>query len=145
MAENPITAARRERAAVFARDAAQALSEHDEEAKALEERTKELRRARLERDSKLKSRSTSADPAKRADRAAAPDSGPRKRPNGAHRFAVGDRVVIAVKGAGTIAARGSYRIVRQLPPDGGDNLYRIKGDQELHERVVAESRLKLDS
>ena len=39
------------------------------------------------------------------------------------------------------AADGDYRIVRQLPDNGGEPQYRIKSDREPHERVVKEGDL----
>lgn len=158
MSDNQTTIARRERAAVFARDAVQARSEYDDEARAVEERTEKLRRARLARDAKLAAASdakpaargkrsagkTTTSPAASRPKASNTDQKPTgmKSAESPHRFAVGDHVIIAVKGTGTVGARGSYRIVRQLPPERGDNIYRVKSDQELHERVVPESRLK---
>ncbi len=59
----------------------------------------------------------------------------------AHRFQPGQRVTISVRTSLTNAARGVYQVVRQLPPAGGDNMYRIKSDVERHERVVPESQL----
>jgi hypothetical protein len=44
------------------------------------------------------------------------------------------------------AADGDYRIVRQLPDNGGEPQYRIKSDREPHERVVKEANLiKVDA
>jgi hypothetical protein len=40
------------------------------------------------------------------------------------------------------AADGDYRIVRQLPDNGGEQQYRIKSVREPHERVVKESDLE---
>ena len=57
-----------------------------------------------------------------------------------HRFKVGQQVKVA----GSMARKqpkGIFRIVRCLPPDDHDNLYRIKSEAETHERVVAESKL----
>ena len=43
-------------------------------------------------------------------------------------------------------ADGDYRIVRQLPDNGGEPQYRIKSDREPHERVVKEGNLiKVDA
>jgi hypothetical protein len=39
------------------------------------------------------------------------------------------------------AAEGDYKIVCQLPHDGGQLRYRIKSAREPHERVVKESEL----
>jgi hypothetical protein len=40
------------------------------------------------------------------------------------------------------AAEGDYKIVRQLPDNGGEQQYRIKSVREPHERVVKESDLE---
>lgn len=57
-----------------------------------------------------------------------------------HRFHTGDRV--SIKAQVTAARpRGPFRITLLLPPEAGDNMYRVKSDVEQHERVVGESRL----
>ena len=44
------------------------------------------------------------------------------------------------------AADGDYRIVRQLPDNGGEPQYCIKSDREPHERVVKKGNLiKVDA
>lgn len=58
-----------------------------------------------------------------------------------HRYLPGQRVTIAIRTSLSNAARGVYEIVKQLPPESGDNLYRIKSELERHERVVGESQL----
>jgi len=158
MADDTLTAQRRERSVRFARDAVQARNEYDADSKAVDELTVRLRRERLEREAAEKRA------AKKGTKSSSASTKPRRsagsRPRGGkasttaiagpkvseidipHRFKLGQSVMIAVKGAGTIGASGNYRIVKQLPPEGGDNLYRIKGDLEAYERVVAESRLK---
>jgi hypothetical protein len=45
---------------------------------------------------------------------------------------------------GRANASGSYRVVRLLPPDGGDYQYRIKSTGEAYERVAKESQLERD-
>jgi hypothetical protein len=40
------------------------------------------------------------------------------------------------------AADGDYKIVRQLPDNGGEQQYRIKSMREPHDRVVKESDLE---
>jgi hypothetical protein len=40
------------------------------------------------------------------------------------------------------SAAGEYKIVRQLPDNGGEQQYRIKSAREPHERVVKESDLE---
>ena len=61
--------------------------------------------------------------------------------NEPHRFQAGQRVTIATRTGFNNAARGVYKIIRLLPPEGGDNLYRIKSELEQHERVAPESQL----
>jgi hypothetical protein len=39
------------------------------------------------------------------------------------------------------AVDGDYKIVRQLPDNGGEPQYRIKSDREPHDRVVKEGDL----
>jgi hypothetical protein len=39
------------------------------------------------------------------------------------------------------AAEGEYKIVSQLPDEGGELQYRVKSVREPHERVVKESEL----
>jgi hypothetical protein len=39
------------------------------------------------------------------------------------------------------AAEGDYKIVSQLPDEGGELQYRVKSVREPHERVVKESEL----
>lgn len=40
------------------------------------------------------------------------------------------------------AATGEYKIVKQLPPNGGEVEYRVKSLREPYERVVKESDLE---
>jgi hypothetical protein len=40
------------------------------------------------------------------------------------------------------AAEGEFKIVRELPDDGGETQYRIKSVREPHDRVVKESDLQ---
>ena len=40
------------------------------------------------------------------------------------------------------AAGGDYKVVRELPENGGELQYRIKSGREAHERVVNESDLE---
>jgi hypothetical protein len=39
------------------------------------------------------------------------------------------------------ALSSRYRILRLLPPEGGERKYRIKADSELFERVARESEI----
>ncbi len=58
-----------------------------------------------------------------------------------HRFEPGQRVSLVAGPASPASPRGVYRVVLQLPPEGGDNMYRVKSDLEAHERMVGESKL----
>jgi len=58
-----------------------------------------------------------------------------------HRFRSGQTVRLD-RVADRIAPAGDYKIVKQLPEDGGELQYRIKSIRELHERVVKEGELK---
>jgi hypothetical protein len=58
-----------------------------------------------------------------------------------HRFELGQHVTVTVAMMSPAAPRGSYRITLKLPPQGGENMYRVKSDTEPHERVVGESKL----
>ena len=58
-----------------------------------------------------------------------------------HKFAVGDRVRLAVsKYAGDVPP-GVYAISRQLPVEANVCQYRVKHLQDGHERVVQESQI----
>ena len=58
-----------------------------------------------------------------------------------HTFKIGQLVRFA-PGRSSMAAKSSeYKIVRLLPPEGGQNLYRIKGVAETFERMARESDL----
>jgi hypothetical protein len=59
-----------------------------------------------------------------------------------HRFKVG-QIVDLVPSMSRSAASGQYEIVSLRPADGENPQYRIKSRREAHERVVAESDLKL--
>ena len=57
-----------------------------------------------------------------------------------HKYSVGEQV----KFAGRVrlgAANGEYEVVRLLPAEAGQLLYRIKSTLEPHERVVGEELL----
>lgn len=58
-----------------------------------------------------------------------------------HRFQPGQRVMLNAGPPSPAAPKGAYRIVLQLPPEGGENMYRVKSDLESHERMVGESKL----
>jgi hypothetical protein len=58
-----------------------------------------------------------------------------------HRFAVGQSVRFVSGVVGRPGAAGNYKVVRVLPSDGDEQLYRIKSASEPHERVARESQL----
>ena len=60
----------------------------------------------------------------------------------AHKFKVG-QLVDLVPSMSRSAASGQYEILSLRPGDGDNPQYRIKSRRETHERVVAESDLKL--
>lgn len=62
----------------------------------------------------------------------------------AHKFTIGQSVYYTGAMLGRASAGGSYRIVRLLPPEGGDYQYRIKSVGEAYERVAKESQLERD-
>lgn len=57
-----------------------------------------------------------------------------------HRFRVGQTVLYSMGRQGGLASR-EYKIVRLLPPEGTDLLYRIKSASEPYERVAKEFEL----
>ena len=58
-----------------------------------------------------------------------------------HKFAIGDRVRLAIsKYAGEVPA-GIYAISRKLPVEANICQYRVKHVQDGHERVVQESQI----
>ena len=58
-----------------------------------------------------------------------------------HKFRSGQTVHLSRSLAARSAPGGDYKVVRQLPVDGGEPQYRIKSENEPHERVVKESVL----
>jgi hypothetical protein len=58
-----------------------------------------------------------------------------------HLFQPGQQVTITARAWGSKGARGIYKVVSQLPADQNGNLYRIRSELELHDRVVGESQL----
>ena len=58
-----------------------------------------------------------------------------------HKFKVGQAVDYDPGRLGMRASSREYRVVRQLPPEGSDLLYRIKSVGETFERVVKEHEL----
>jgi hypothetical protein len=59
-----------------------------------------------------------------------------------HPFRSGQMVRLCRGLAYRSAADGDYKIIRQLPDDGGELQYRIKSMREPHDRVVKESDLE---
>jgi hypothetical protein len=59
-----------------------------------------------------------------------------------HKFKIGQTVDL-IPSIGRSAASGRYEIVSLRPADGGNPQYRIKSENESHERVVSESELIL--
>jgi hypothetical protein len=60
-----------------------------------------------------------------------------------HKFIVGQTVVLMPRPLQP-AVPGAYEVLRLMPEsdrDGGDPMYRIKSNDEKHERVAAESEL----
>jgi hypothetical protein len=60
-----------------------------------------------------------------------------------HRFSVAQKVSFQPGAADLRQLRGSYTVVRALPSETRDQQYRVKSDQDGHERVVLESQLAL--
>ncbi|MCC6946246.1 MAG: hypothetical protein IT539_00630 [Bradyrhizobiaceae bacterium] len=59
-----------------------------------------------------------------------------------NRFRVGESVRYTSNTVGRPGARDGYTIVRVLPPENGEQQYRIKSASEAHERVAQESQLE---
>jgi len=58
-----------------------------------------------------------------------------------HKYRVGQAVDYDPGRLGVRAAPGEYKIVRLLPPEGSELLYRIKSVGEAFERVAKEREL----
>ena len=58
-----------------------------------------------------------------------------------HKFKVGQTVDYSPGRRGAPAMSRLYKIVRLLPPEDGQLLYRIKGSSEPYERVAREQDL----
>ena len=59
-----------------------------------------------------------------------------------HRFSVGQKVELVRNRLDGHVPPGLYTVVRQLPGPDHDREYRVKHQQDGHERVVLESRLR---
>ena len=58
-----------------------------------------------------------------------------------HKFSVGQTVEYSPGQRGMMAVAGSYKIMKLLPPENGQLLYRIKCGSEPYERVAQEPEL----
>lgn len=59
-----------------------------------------------------------------------------------HKFKVGQLVDYSPGRLDAPASSSAYKVVRQLPAEGGDRQYRIKSTAEPYERIARESQLK---
>ena len=58
-----------------------------------------------------------------------------------HAFKIGQMVHFDPGRSSMAATSREYKVIRLLPPEGGQNLYRIKGAAETFERMARESDL----
>jgi len=58
------------------------------------------------------------------------------------RFRSGETVRLLRNLSLRAAAEGEFKIVRELPDEGGETQYRVKSEREPHDRVVKESDLE---
>ena len=58
-----------------------------------------------------------------------------------HRFEVVETVEFTAGGSYPPAARGLYKVLRQLPSEGDGYQYRVKNLADGHERMVREGQL----
>lgn len=58
-----------------------------------------------------------------------------------HKYKVGQLVDYNPSRLGMPASSREYKVLRQLPPEGTDLLYRIKSPGEMFERVAKETDL----
>lgn len=58
-----------------------------------------------------------------------------------HKFKVGQLVHYAPGRSSLMASSREYKIIRCLPPENGENQYRIKGISETFERMARENDL----
>jgi hypothetical protein len=61
----------------------------------------------------------------------------------AHRFRVGQTVVVPSSGPKGAIPLGPYIIVRLLPVEGGEPHYRVRSSADGHERALLENQIKL--
>lgn len=57
-----------------------------------------------------------------------------------HKFKVGAYVRVATRTAAAVPV-GRYQIIRQMPPEGFQNQYRVRFVEDGHERMVKETDL----
>lgn len=60
----------------------------------------------------------------------------------AHKFQPGDKVFLLQSAYLRSAAPGVYEVVRQMPEQAGECIYRIKNERETYERAARESQLE---
>lgn len=58
-----------------------------------------------------------------------------------HKFKVGEAVAFTPGRHSMPASGGDYKIVRLMPSDGGENVYRVKCTREPFERIAREIEL----
>jgi hypothetical protein len=70
---------------------------------------------------------------------------PRGRDHSAksHKFIIGQILAFSPDDHEIAGSGDSFRVVRLLPPESGDNQYRLESVVDGHERVVRESQLAL--
>ena len=85
-----------------------------------------------------------------ADEAVPPPVAPRPRTISAptrgapvHRYTAGQLVSVAQPSRFSVPQAGLYRIVRAMPYEGGRLQYRVRGERDSQERVVAEADISL--
>ena len=61
----------------------------------------------------------------------------------AHRFRVGQTVVVPTSGPEGAIPLGPYIIVRLLPVEDGEPHYRVRSSADGHERALLENQIKL--
>ena len=59
-----------------------------------------------------------------------------------HRFTIGQSVRIKAWGGSKVKSAATFRIVATLPASGGSLQYRMRSDDEKHERIAAEDNLE---
>jgi hypothetical protein len=59
----------------------------------------------------------------------------------AHKFKIGQTVILESNLLNRGAARGAYKVTRRLPESNGQFEYQIKHSSEPHERIAKENEL----